>query len=642
MGTQPSLSQQADAFRFRTGAAMLSRLGSEQLRDEITAVMELVKNAYDADATSVVLTLRESEEGQRFLIQDDGSGMTREDLDSKWGFLATENKIREDRSPVFQRRRLGQKGVGRFAAEKLGRLLVLRTRPAGPSSVMQVRFNWDELTPDRELGDFSFPVSSKKPEPYEPQHGTRLDIRSLRVRWTKARAEKLRAQLTTLIDPETTSTDFKITLVTPWQDLNGPLENPLPGKESHRIEFQLTETGLERIKTFADGVENVTERQVDVPLFGGMRGRLRYFGHGLKGSERGRGGAPDLDWNMGVRIFRDGCRVRPYGEPGPDGDWLQIYRSRYLKGSRFRLKPHYLEGAIHISKDSNPRLRDTTSREALTTDEYFAAFVEYIRDKVAELSDLVREEEQRDERLRMQERYKKVLDPISQGLNQVRSDEYRRAVEDADKQVKKTMTRSPVTIEIRNAHWECLDCSDAWKASRELTPSRCREFSVGRDGKPTRKLGCGSTNIKRKENIARNSPDIPNAGDLLEDVMAGIPAYPGGIQLRPIIDWEMGENDEEGEVRPDKRELAINGRHAAFRAADRLDGRETVEGTDFESLRAVAGLTIHVINAASQAWGYWHFKKSGGQFEQFLSNYAALKESCLTKLTPGISEPTHP
>src|SRR5262249_41148730 len=80
------------------------------------------------------------------------------------------------------------------------------------------------------------------------------------------------------------------------------------------------------------------------PLFGSVRGVLRYFGQGLRKVEASRGGDPDADWNIGVRVFRDGCRVRPYGEQGPEGDWLQIYRVRYQKGSRFRLKPHYLQG----------------------------------------------------------------------------------------------------------------------------------------------------------------------------------------------------------------------------------------------------------------------------------------------------------
>ncbi len=130
---------------------MLTRLGSEQLKDEITAVIELVKNSYDADATSVLLELRIVNGEQRLIIQDDGTGMSRDDLHAKWAFLATENKVTEDRSCVFRRKRLGQKGVGRFATEKLGSQLVLRTRVDGQESVYQVMFNWGELKGEREL-----------------------------------------------------------------------------------------------------------------------------------------------------------------------------------------------------------------------------------------------------------------------------------------------------------------------------------------------------------------------------------------------------------------------------------------------------------------------------------------------------------
>lgn len=255
-----------------------------------------------------------------------------------------------------------------------------------------------------------------------------------------------------------------------------------------------------------------------------------------------------------------------------------------------------------------------------------------------ELSELVREEEQREERQRIQERYKKALGPLSEGLNDLRSEEYRKAVEEADKEMRKGLTKTLAGSEIRNAHWECLDCKDSWKVPRELVPNLCREHSVGRDGRPTLKPGCGSSNIRRKENLARTIPNPPSSENLLEDMIAGIPAYVGGIQLRPLIDWEMGEHDVEAEVRHERRELAINGRHPSFRAADRLDGKETAEGTDFESLRAVAGLTIHIIDAASQAWGLWHYLQSGRNFDKFLSAYASLKEACLSKLAPATVE----
>jgi len=443
MNPESNSSTDDGALRFRTGAAMLARLGSEQLKDEITAVIELVKNAYDADATAVRLELRNTEEGQSLRIQDNGTGMTEEDLHTKWAFLATENKLREDRSPLFRRKRLGQKGVGRFAAEKLGHELILRTKADGRERFLQVRFNWDELSGDHELAEYRFPIKYKNSEGFDPSHGTRLDMRRLRLNWTRKRIEKLRAQLASLIDPETV-TDFKIIFLTPWQDLNEELKNPLPGNETHRIEFELDSHGCETSAILSQGKEHREVNHVGAPGFGAIRGRLRYFGQGLTKTEASRGGDASLDWNMGVRVFRDGCRVRPYGEPGPEGDWLQIYRNRYLKGSRFRLKPHYLEGTIHISKDQNPHLRDTTSREGLDANEHYAAFVDYIQGKVAALSELLREEELREERARSQERYKKALDPVTAGLNQVRSDEYRKAVENADKEVRKGLkTPSP-------------------------------------------------------------------------------------------------------------------------------------------------------------------------------------------------------
>ncbi len=622
----------SEMLRFRTGAAMLARLGSEQLRDEITAVIELVKNAYDADATSVRVELRGTEEGQALRIQDDGTGMTEDDLHSKWAFLATENKLREDRSPLSRRKRLGQKGVGRFAAEKLGHELILRTKVEAQQKFLQVRFNWDELSGERELADYSFPIKYKNPEGFDPPHGTRLEIRRLRLNWTRKRIEKLRAQLSSLIDPET-ATDFRIIFITPWQDLNDSLKNPLPGNETHRIVFEVSSDGWETSVIFSEGKEAREIKDIGPPSFGAIRGRLRYFGQGLTKTEASRGGDASLDWNMGVRIFRDGCRVRPYGEPGPEGDWLQIYRSRYLRGSRFRLKPHYLEGTIHISKDQNPQLRDTTSREGLDANEQYAAFLDYILGKVSNLSDLLREEELREERLRSQERYTKALEPLTAGLNQIRSDEYRRAVESSDKEVRKKLITPPPAQETRNAHWECLDCLDSWKAPKEQVPTHCREFSVGRDGRPSEKPGCGSQNVRRKENVARDNLRQTNPPTPLDDVLGGAAAYVSGMQLTPIMDWEMGERDDEAEVRADRRQLAINGRHPAFRVADLLDGNKTVEGTAFEGVKAVAALTVHIIDAACQAWGRWHFAQSAEQFGVYLSRAAELKSACLSSIS---------
>jgi hypothetical protein len=606
------------ALKFRTGGAMLSRLGSEQLKDDITAVLELVKNSYDADATEVKVELRIIDSEMRLNIHDNGTGMTLEDLQNKWAWLATENKIKESRSPLFKRRRLGQ---------KLGKLLVLRTSVTGNNRVKQIKFNWEDIRADHELNYYKFPIVEKKPDPFEQIPGTSLSIRNLRTKWDTKKFETLRYQLANLIDPESASKDFSIFLFSPWENLNGKLSNPLVGKETHSIAFSVDINGMEieEISTY-DKTTKYKKGNEPEP-FGPIRGRIRYFNTGLQRVERSRGGDPDADWNVGIRIFRDGFRVRPYGEPGPQGDWLQIYRTRYLKGSRFRLKPHYLEGAVHISSDTNSTLRDTTSREGLDENDAFKALVDYMQEKVAKLSEILREEEIKEERIRTQERYKHALKPLTEGLGKLKSEIYKQAVERADMDIKKQLTKPQQKFEIHNAHWECLDCKDSWKAPIEKVPIKCREYSVGRDGKPTNKNGCGSLNIKRKENIQRG--DLPRKEFLdIDDVLEGIPAYVSGIQLKPIIDWEMGENDEEAEIRHEKRELAINGRHPSFRIAEVLDGKEVSELKDFEALQAVGALTIHVIDAASLAWGRWHYLKANNKIDEFLSKYSELKKSC--------------
>ena len=620
-------------LRWGVRGSIISRLGSEQLKDEITAVMELVKNAYDADAKFVKIEFIDSAGEKEIKIQDDGSGMTIEDLKTNWAFLATENKLREPRSPLLKRRRLGQKGVGRFATEKLGKMLILKTRVAGESKIKQVIFDWDLISGEKELTDYKHLITEKKPGNFEPEKGTCLHIKKLRANWIKKKIEKLRNQLCTLIDPDSAASDFKIFIQTPWEDINGELKNPLPGNETHKLDFDLGNDGTELIILNTEGSQKKAKSKPGIPSFGPIRGCLRYYGKGLKTSERSRGDS-DSDWNMGVRIFRDGCRVRPYGEIGSEGDWLQIYRTKYYKGGKqFRLKPNYLEGAIHISTDLNPVLRDTTSREGIEENDAFRDLVGYVQNKVLELSDIVGEEEVKEERRKNQERYKKVLEPLTAALNTLHSNEYKKAVKEWDEERKKQLVRpNPPASEIHNAHWECLDCLDSWKAPIGETPIKCREYSVGRDGKPTYKQGCGSTNIRRKENLPLGTPPQKENYSEQDDILAGIPAYISDIRIKPIIDREMGENDDEAEIRPDQRELAINSRHKAFRSAEMLDGEEKSESATIEILKAKGALTMHIINAASYAWGVWHYKKGNKDINDLLNRYSELKDACIKSL----------
>ena len=110
--------------KFRARSHVLQLFGEELIGDDRLAVFELVKNGYDADATSVTVDVNvDSAPAKSIVVQDNGSGMTLDDITGKWLELATDSKRRDRsvRTKRFRRLALGEKGVGRIASLKLGR-----------------------------------------------------------------------------------------------------------------------------------------------------------------------------------------------------------------------------------------------------------------------------------------------------------------------------------------------------------------------------------------------------------------------------------------------------------------------------------------------------------------------------------------
>src|SRR6185503_337137 len=117
------------------------------IRDSGLAVFELVKNAYDADSSECLVSLENSDDmnNGKIIVRDDGSGMTEETLRNVWLAIGTDiratQKLQGKRSRKFHRLPLGEKGVGRLAAHKLGRKIILITRVKGGKEIV-LRVNW--------------------------------------------------------------------------------------------------------------------------------------------------------------------------------------------------------------------------------------------------------------------------------------------------------------------------------------------------------------------------------------------------------------------------------------------------------------------------------------------------------------------
>ena len=120
-------------IRFSTN--ILKRLGEELNPDLTQGLIELVKNSYDADAHNCTIELNnvfnydphnQSLFQSKITIKDDGVGMTDEDISNNWLLLGESGKSTTEKTKLG-RIPVGDKGLGRLAALRLGSKTILKT-----------------------------------------------------------------------------------------------------------------------------------------------------------------------------------------------------------------------------------------------------------------------------------------------------------------------------------------------------------------------------------------------------------------------------------------------------------------------------------------------------------------------------------
>lgn len=376
--------------RFRPRARLLRSLGEELISSETVAVLELVRNCYDADATRVELRFEYSGDASKARLElwDNGHGMTEQILLGPWLEPATDHKAGRgsagtggDLSPLG-RRRLGSKGVGRFATQRLGRTLTLRTRPQAQDYELQAHFDWSTLEgADRYLDQLEIPWSRIAPTHFDA-HGTSLLITDLRDVWTDERFERLRIGLSRLISPVLAGQTFEIVLM-----VNGVHEHIKPIIDRQRAMFSISgtvEEGGHALITYADlhGTHETWERPLTWSSGGQSCGSFSFqinswdldrealepFLAQASTPIKSRDFKRLLREHAGISLYRDGFRILPYGEP--DNDWLRLDRRR-VNNPTLRFSNNQLLGWIQLSAAENPQLKDQTNREGLVDNEAY-------------------------------------------------------------------------------------------------------------------------------------------------------------------------------------------------------------------------------------------------------------------------------
>lgn len=426
-----------EKFQIRPYARLLTMLGEQLIKNERIALIELLKNSYDADAEWVKVSFNnfgenfEIYEGSQIVILDSGDGMTSEILKKHWLNPATpEKKLRKAVKATTEKGRIiqGEKGIGRFATLKLGRVIRITTRPKNENTEYVVEFDFSDfddefLTVHGEakelfLDELLISVTERIPRFFNnrtivlgdkkiqiPPHGTRIEISNLKGSWTNTKVEDVYrdvSRLESIFDKIITATERNVDSLFDIYIYKDKKEQQFEPEYLEKLENLLKYNSVLRIeegrldadaKHFSFSINgNPRLLSLTDPAVMGLKIFQQKFGKNgaiLKDRSLACGSfefgfyifdfspkAPPkflLDSkdkailrNHRIYLYRDGIRVYPYGEP--EDDWLKIDAYRGTISVGHFLSNDQVVGYINITQKDNPKLRDKTNREGLVED----------------------------------------------------------------------------------------------------------------------------------------------------------------------------------------------------------------------------------------------------------------------------------
>ncbi len=369
-----------DKLQFRVSAELKNILGRDLITSPDIAILELVKNSYDAHASKVEITF----DDDYLAIADNGKGMSKDDLINKWLFVAYSAKSdgTEDQSyrSKFKRHYAGAKGIGRMSCDRLARNLTLTTRSAEENKTEVLHVDWSvfEIDKQTEFDTVNIPHETLETIPQFPlgtSSGTILEFTGLHLPWSREDIKRLRKSLEKMINPFSgTDDDFQIEIIAPkmrdddstaekHNKVNGVIENSIADVlklkttqiESHiqgrTIHTTLKDRGILMYEIEEPNTEFSKLESASVSLF--------FLNRAAKYNFTAKMGIEPVNYGN-VFLFRNGFRIFPFGEP-TDDSWglnqhLQQGRSRSL-GTR------NLFGRVDVETDKIDLIKEVSSRD---------------------------------------------------------------------------------------------------------------------------------------------------------------------------------------------------------------------------------------------------------------------------------------
>lgn len=440
---------------FTASARTAMLIGTENFSNPEGAIIELVKNTYDADSPCCYI-LFDGNDGQitEIYIIDYGSGMDISTIQDCWMQIGTDDKQRNVETGNG-RIKSGAKGIGRFALNRLGCMATMLTRKDGQDAFIW-NVNWNDFdAPGKKINEVMADLDVVELEEIQrclsrlairfnvflPEFslGTILKISNLADIWEEDAIKHLFSSLQDLVPPfnipafqlylyVSGSNDYGKIEAKQYEDfdykVSAKYENSVLKVDVQRNELDINALqseyrglfDMENMKQFPYRLEDFEKEiyHIEMPLgelnglrksqlladYGAKLGAFQFDFYFIKGSKSDinseksdakypyRQFSPThrrlwLKKNLGVKIYRDKFRVRPYGENGDD--WLHL-GDRYSQnpigaGQRmggYHIRQNQIVGAVEISRLHNIYLQDKSGREGLQENDVFGLFKEVL------------------------------------------------------------------------------------------------------------------------------------------------------------------------------------------------------------------------------------------------------------------------
>lgn len=441
----------------RFAPSILRRLGEELNPNIDQGILELVKNAYDADATECHVWLDGVDDAGTVAVEDNGDGMDADDITKGWLVLGDSRKQSSKRTRLG-RVPAGNKGLGRLAALRLGHEAHMTSRPRDSEAAFSVRLDWDTFDTAETVDEVSVAVTSM-PRADEAS-GTRIELRRMRDSIGRVDARKLARALVLLADPFGDQPDsFKPVLHSSEYD---DLAELVTRRYFDDAEFHL-------IAQLRDGVASLSV----IDWRGNVLWQLGESEELSKGLGAAKYDAPDavfdlwiflLDQKMftgrniqlsavrewlkqfgGIHIYADGIRVAPYGNPGDD--WLGINLSR-VRNPEVRPGTNTSIGRLRVD-DSNGVLVQKTDRSGFIESEAFDELTRFARDSMDWLArQRLREAEKKRQKSRESTRTETETTgrAVQQRIAEIPDDEQKKELQSAFRAHEKARRRENETL----------------------------------------------------------------------------------------------------------------------------------------------------------------------------------------------------